>query len=219
MGGGKGRGTTTQAITRNPFIQPDRYFAKLRTVSFSQIGSGAAGIYAANTLRLNDCNDPLGSLGSGSPVGFSDWCSNASSSYRFYRVHSAKVVLSVLADTTTVGLACLAMSPRNASTAAPTSMSQIGGQARSVSTQFATAATTGFPHKLSMYCKMPEIYGVSPQTYAAADAFASIYNAAPTNVVLMDIGTADALLTTAVTMSVKIDIIQWVEFYGRNTAS
>lgn len=219
MGGGNRRGQTTQSIVRQPLIQPDRVFLKLKSFVYGAFQSATAGAFSANTLRLNDCSDPLGSLGSSTPVGFSDWCSASSSSYRFYRVHAFSALIEAVPEGQNGSYPVITMGLRNGSTAAPTTIVQASGQSRCVSRLSPTTMTAYSPMRLRLYGKTSEVYGVSPQTVAAADAFAAQYNASPSNVIIADVCVQDALSTTQFTFVLKIEITQWVEIYGRNTAS
>lgn len=189
-------------------------FIKLSKAYVGGFTTGAAGAFANNTLKLNSCADPLGSLGSGAPVGFSAYCGASPSLYGAYIVHAVKIHCEVTGgsgiDTFGWGFAV-----RPGSMAAPTSLAQAACLPRA-KTQ---VAVPGAHNYMSAYYTVGQVYGQSPQTVAIADSFSALYNADPSSTIIGDIFCADTFATTQLSFSLKLIVTQWVEVFGRNTIS
>jgi len=211
--GRRGLRGTTQAIVRQPKISADRVFCKLKLVFQESYTTGAAGAFAiVAKVYPNDMLDPTGAYSAIQATGFAGWCGSGGASYQSYIVHAAKVTVQAVQTQNNYG-GMLIMAPRANSSAAPTTPSQMCGQARA---KYLTLGAGSGVEKMSMYFRIGEIMGVNPQTVAIDDTFAALYNASPASLVAFEIAAYSG--TGAVNvgdMTVTMDF--WVEFFGRHT--
>lgn len=205
-----GRFGTTQTIVSNPRIGPDRAFVCFKKTACLQFQTGAAGSYAVGSLKLNSCNDPLGTFGTGAPVGAPGYLGASPALYQAYIVHAFRVNLQVIPGS---NYGAVALSMRPASMSTPISIQQQAGQGRALLKMCIPSVIT----KMSMYGTTAQVYGQSPQTVATADSFSALYNADPTSEVMMDIGCQEPSLSVQITFSCTVEITQYVEVFGRNT--
>lgn len=207
-----GRFGTTQTISYSPGT-PDRAFICLKRIYHGSLGTGAAGAAVFGFVITNSANDPLGTLGSGPPVGGSQWLGVAPSIYSAYIVHASKVTIefTTVASITPV----ISMSSRPRSMLQPTTVTQAGGQPRGkcMLTQIYQR------NKMSVYNTTAQVYGQSPQTVAIADSFSALYNADPTSETVLDIGIQDPTGTTQLSGPLQLEIIQYIECFGRVTST
>lgn len=211
MGGVRpGHRGTRQVTIPAPIQGVDRLFLKVSKSIVGQFATGAAGAYQAATLKLNSANDPLGSLGSGPPVGLAAYCGASPALYGAYIVHAWKVHIEMTNGATNFAWGFTA---RPASMAAATSVAQIGstayGQMRII--------TPGQISKLTKYGTTGQVYGQSPQTVAIADSFSALYNADPSSEIIGDLGAQEVTGSTQLISGYILTITQWVECFGRNT--
>lgn len=208
-----GRFGTTQTIVTNPRIGPDRVFCCFKKTAVLQFSTAAAGAYAVGSLKLNSASDPLGTFGTGPPVGAGSYLGASPALYGAYIVHAFRVKLQIVSPTGFFG--AVGMSFRPASMNVPTSIAQQAGFARSTVKQ----VVQDFVTTITMYGTTGQVYGQSPQSVAIADSFSALYNADPGSEVMCDIGSEENSHTTQITFSAIIELTQYVECFGRNSVA
>lgn len=201
---------TTQTIVRSPTVNADRLFCSFQKTEVGQLQTGAAGGFVTQQIKLNSCNNPLGTIVAGTPVGFSTYCGTASPApYHSYIVHAVRVEAQLVSGSlfSTVGF-----SPRIGAAATPANMNAMASVPRAVCLQ----CLPGEIRTYRKYFTIGQIAGQSPQTVAIADSFAGQAGADPASLVYLDVGLFENSNTTQVTYSLIIKITQWVELFGRN---
>lgn len=200
---------TSQTLIKQP-TTTDRTFVKLRKAFVGSLGTGAAGIFATSAVVPNDLTDPLGSLGTGSPVGFSTYCGSASM-YREYIVHGFKLSWNFSTYSTTPLVMCF--SPRAGGASAPSTMEQAQSNPRA---RWCTIVPSGPVFRGSMKYTVASLYGQSDDTVASADSFSALYNAAPASYVAVDISIQDPHATNQLFATGTFVLEFDVEFLARN---
>jgi len=204
-----GRFGTTQNVDPSPQIGPDRQFMCVSKTYVGQLQSSAAGAFGVYNLKANSCFNPLGSITTGQPIGFSNFCGTAGQ-YRAYIVHAFRIeVQSVVSNINGV----MGVSFRPASMSVPSSMAQVAGLARSKVVQMLPEQLK----RISIYATVGQIYGQTDATVAMADSFSALYNTDPSSEIFCDLSFQENSATTQITISCVVKMTQYVEFFGRNT--
>jgi len=160
-------------------------------------------------LKLNSCADPLGTLGSITSVGSTQWFA----AYQRYRVHAAKVKITFTNPQAGGSSAShFAMFPHSATQTVPTTMAQMVGQPYSRHGVFGYPGSP--PVVLEFYVTMAQVFGQSKQAIAADDTYSALVSASPSQVAVCTAALQALDATTTVTLALfAVELTQWVEFY------
>jgi len=186
-----------------------RAFVKLKShvIGGFTSTSGAVSV-TEDMLKLNSCADPLGTLGSITSVGSTQWFA----AYQRYRVHAAKVKITFANPTADSGPFHFAMFPHSATQTVPTTMAQMVGQPYSRHGVMNHGGSD--PKVLSFYVTMAQVFGQSKEAIAADDTYSALVSASPSQVAVCTAALQTLDGSSNITLALfAVELTQWVEFY------